>query len=114
MIGLSQAIPSRDVQIGDTVYVKKNGLMKTATVQDISTVYEKGVYAPMTRSGTILVNDVHTSCYFDVLSHKLSHRAMAVPRAVYHVSPRILRWISGFGEKDGFPGWCRLAHKILT
>ena len=46
MIGLSQAIPSRDVQIGDTVYVKKNGLMKTATVQDISTVYEKGVYAP--------------------------------------------------------------------
>ena len=45
-IGLSQAIPARDVQIGDTVYVKQNGLMKTATVQDISTVYEKGVYAP--------------------------------------------------------------------
>ena len=112
--GLSQAIPARVVKIGDTVYVKQNGLMRTATVQDISTVYEKGVYAPMTRSGTILVNDVHTSCYFDVLSHKLSHRAMAVPRAVYHVSPRILRWISGFGEKDGFPGWCRLAHKILT
>ena len=112
--GLSQAIPARVVKIGDTVYVKQNGLMRTATVQDISTVYEKGVYAPVTRSGTILINDVHTSCYFDVLSHKLSHRAMAVPRAVYHVSPRILRWISGFGEKDGFPGWCRLAHKILT
>ena len=112
--GLSQAIPARDVQIGDTVYVKQNGLMKTATVQDISTVHEKGVYAPVTRSGTILINDVHTSCYFDVLSHKLSQRAMAVPRAVYHVSPGILRWISGLGEKDGFPGWCRLAHKILT
>ena len=112
--GLSQAIPARDVKIGDTVYVKQNGLMKTATVQDISTVYEKGVYAPVTRSGTILINDVHTSCYFDVLSHKLSQRAMGVPRAVYHVSPGILRWISGLGEKDGFPGWCRLAHKILT
>ena len=103
--GLSQAIPARVVKIGDTVYVKQNDLMRTATVQDISTVYEKGVYAPVTRSGTILINDVHTSCYFDVLSHKLSHRAMAVPRAVYHVSPGILRWISGLGEKDGFPGW---------
>ena len=112
--GLSQAIPARDVKIGDTVYVKQNGLMKTATVQDISTVYEKGVYAPVTRSGTILINDVHTSCYFDVLSHKWSHRAMAVPRAVYRVSPGILRWISRLGEKDGFPGWCRLARKILT
>lgn len=112
--GLSRAIPARDVKIGDTVYVKQNGLMKTATVQDISTVYEKGVYAPVTRSGTILINDVHTSCYFDVLSHKWSHRAMAVPRAVYRVSPGILRWISRLGEKDGFPGWCRLARKILT
>lgn len=112
--GLSQAIPARDVKIGDTVYVKHNGLMKTATVQDISTVYEKGVYAPVTRSGTILINDVHTSCYFDVLSHKLSQRAMAVPRAVYRVFPGILRWISRLGEKDGFPGWCRLARKILT
>ena len=51
--GLSQAIPARVVKIGDTVYVKQNGLMRTATVQDISTVYEKGVYAPVTRSGTI-------------------------------------------------------------
>ena len=112
--GLSKAIPARDVKIGDTVYVKQNGLMRTATVQDISTVYEKGVYAPVTRSGTILINDVHTSCYFDVLSHTWSHRAMGVPRAIYHFSPGILRYISGLGEKDGFPGWCRLAHKILT
>ena len=112
--GLSQAIPARVVKIGDTVYVKQNGLMRTATVQNISTVYEKGVYAPVTRSGTILINDVHTSCYFDVLSHRWSHWAMGVPRAIYHVSPGILRCISGLGEKDGFPGWCRLAHKILT
>ena len=83
----------------------RRSLRRTFFRPEISTVYEKGVYAPVTRSGTILINDVHTSCYFDVLSHKLSHRAMAVPRAVYHVSPRILRWISGLGEKDGFPGW---------
>lgn len=109
-----RAIPARDVKIGDTVYVRGHNSIITDTVQAISSVYEKGAYAPVTLSGTILVNDVHTSCYFDVLSHEWSHRAMGVARAVYHVSPCMLEWISGVGEKDGFPGWCRAAHKMLT
>ena len=112
--GLPQAIPARGVKIGDTVYVKQNELIGTGTVKEISIVYEKGVYAPVTSSGTILINDVHTSCYFDVLSHEWSHRAMGVVRAMYHVSPWMLQWISSVGEKDGFPGWGRLAHKMLT
>ena len=112
--GQPTAIPARDVEVGDTVYVKgKHGIEKDA-VQGISAVYEKGVYAPVTLSGTILVNDVHTSCYFDVLSHEWSHRAMGIARAVHYVSPWMLQWISGVGQKDGFPGWCRLAHKMLT
>ena len=110
----TRAIPARDVKIGDTVYVRENNSIITDTVQAISSVYEKGAYAPVTLSGTILVNDVHTSCYFDVLSHEWSHRAMGAARAVYHMSPCMLEWISGVGENDGFPGWCRLAHKILT
>ncbi|KAL9985811.1 hypothetical protein ACROYT_G008259 [Oculina patagonica] len=112
--GQATAIPARDVKVGDTVYIRgKHGVGKDA-VQSTSTVYEKGVYAPVTLSGTILVNDVHTSCYFDVLSHEWSHRAMGVARAVHYVSPWMLQWISGVGQKDGFPGWCRLAHKMLT
>ena len=112
--GQETAIPARDVKVGDTVHLRgKHGVEKD-TVQGISTVYEKGVYAPVTLSGTILVNDVHTSCYFDVLSHEWSHRAMGVARAVHYVSPWMLQWISGVGQKDGFPGWCRLAHKMLT
>ena len=112
--GQATAIPARDVKIGDTVYVREEHAARRDLVQSISTVYEKGVYAPVTLSGTILVNDVHTSCYFDVLSHEWSHRAMGVARAVYYVSPWMVQWISAVGEKDGFPGWCRLAHKMLT
>ncbi|XP_078360586.1 tiggy-winkle hedgehog protein-like [Oculina patagonica] len=112
--GQAAAIPARDVNVGDTVYVKeKHGVEKDA-VQSTSTVYEKGVYAPVTLGGTILVNDVHTSCYFDVLSHEWSHRAMGVARAVHYVSPWMLQRISGVGQKDGFQGWCRLVHKMLT
>lgn len=108
------AIPARDVKVRDTLYVKADHSVEKDAVLSISKVYEKGVYAPVTLSGTILVNDVHTSCYFDVLSHEWSHRAMGVARAVHYLSPWILQWISGVGQKDGFPGWCRLAHKMLT
>ena len=112
--GREIAIPARDIETGDTLYVRGNNILTTDTVQAIISVYEKGVYAPVTLSGTILVNDVHASCYFDVLSHEWSHRAMGAVRAIYHVSPWMVEWISGVGEKNGFPGWCRVAHKVLT
>ena len=112
--GKATAIPARDVKVGDTLYVRGGCRVEKDAVLNISKVYEKGVYAPVTPSGTILVNDVHTSCYFDVLSHEWSQRAMGVVRAVHYVSPWILQCISGVGQKDGFPGWCRLAHRMLT
>ena len=113
--GQAAAIPARDVNVGDTVYVKGDqGAIEEDAVHSISSVFAKGVYAPVTLSGTILVNDVHTSCYFDVLSHEWSHRAMGIARAVYRVSPWMVQWISNIGQKDGFPGWCRLVHKMLT
>ena len=113
--GEATAIPVRDVTIGDTVFVRGDlGALERDAVQNISHVYEKGVYAPVTLSGTILVNDVLTSCYFDVLAHESSNKAMGIARAVYHVSPWMLQWLSSIGQKDGFPGWCRVAHKLLT
>ena len=113
--GQPSIIPARDVSIGDTVYVRGDqDEVETDSVQSISSVYEKGAYAPVTMSGTILVNDVHTSCYFDVLSHEWSHTFMGIARAVYHVSPWMVQWLSSIGQEDGFPGWCRLARKILT
>ena len=114
IMGQATAIPARDVKIGDTVYVRGSHGSEKDLVRSISTVYEKGAYAPVTLSGTILVNDVHTSCYFDVLSHEWSHRAMSIARALHYVSPSMVRKISAIGEKDGFPGWCRLAHTMLT
>ena len=113
--GRASAIAAREVNTGDRVYINGDqDSLETDVVQSISSVMEKGVYAPVTLGGTILVNDVHTSCYFDVLSQEWFHRAMGVARAVYHVSPWMLEWISGVGEKDGFPGWCRLSYKLLT
>jgi len=113
--GQAAAIPAKNVNIGDTVYVRGGqGAVEKDAVQSISRIFEKGVYAPVTLSGTILVNDVHTSCYVDVLSHEWCHRAMGVARAVHHVSPWMLQWLCGVGKENGIPGWCRLAQKMLT
>ena len=112
--GQMSTIPARDLKTGDMFHVREGENAKRDDARNISLVIEKGIYAPVTLSGTILVDDVHTSCYFDVLSHEWSHRAMGIARAVYYLSPWMLQWISGVGQKDGFPGWCRLAHKILT
>lgn len=114
VMGQATAIPARDVQIGDKVYVRGSHGSEKDSVRSISTVYEKGAYAPVTLSGTILVNDVHTSCYFDVLSHEWSHQAMGIARTLHYLSPSMVQRISAIGEKDGFPGWSRLAHKMLT
>ncbi|PFX20179.1 putative protein PHLOEM PROTEIN 2-LIKE A3 [Stylophora pistillata] len=70
VMGQATVIPARDVKIGDTVYVMGSHGSEKDSVRNISSVYEKGAYAPVTLSGTILVNDVQTSCYFDVLSHE--------------------------------------------
>ena len=98
--GQPTAIPGRDVSIGDTVYLRGDQReLERDAVQSISSVYEKGAYAPVTLSGSILVNDVH--------------RAMGIARAIYNVSPWMVQWLSSIGQEDGFPGWCRVAHKVL-
>ncbi|KAJ7393727.1 hypothetical protein OS493_003386 [Desmophyllum pertusum] len=58
-MGQATAIPARDVEAGDTLYVRGDHNVETDAVKSISIVHEKGVYAPVTLSGTILVNDVH-------------------------------------------------------
>lgn len=48
-----------------------------------SEIVNKGVYAPLTRSGTILIDDVAVSCYALVKSHYLAHAVLA-PVRLFH------------------------------
>ena len=45
--------------------------------------FDGGVYAPLTSSGNVVVDDVITSCYAEVTSHSLAHVAMAPLRVAY-------------------------------
>ncbi len=50
---------------------------------DINEVDKQGLMAPLTEQGTIIVNNVHASCYALVKSHKVAHFALA-PYRFYH------------------------------
>ncbi|CAF1228571.1 unnamed protein product [Adineta steineri] len=45
-------------------------------ILDITDVNKKGLMAPLTEQGTIIVNNVHASCYALVKSHTIGHLAL--------------------------------------
>lgn len=52
-------------------------------VLEIGDISKQGLMAPLTEQGTIIVNNVHASCYALVKSHNVAHFALA-PYRFYH------------------------------
>ncbi|KAJ2951941.1 hypothetical protein O0L34_g4194 [Tuta absoluta] len=73
-----------NIQVGDTLLTHGPGsVMRPSRVVRSKMVTRLGVYAPLTTTGTIMVDDALASCYALVRSQKLAHTAMAP-----------LRWLS--------------------
>ncbi|XP_050667649.1 indian hedgehog protein [Leptidea sinapis] len=73
-----------NVEIGDVLLTRGRGsVMRPSRVVSIRIVSKVGVYAPLTKAGTIIIDDALASCYAIVSSHSLAHVAMAP-----------LRWMS--------------------
>lgn len=52
-------------------------------ILEITDISKQGLMAPLTEQGTIIVNNVHASCYALVKSHDVAHFALA-PYRFYH------------------------------
>ncbi|EDO46995.1 predicted protein, partial [Nematostella vectensis] len=59
----SEAIFADRVHVDDTVYVLEGGKLVGKKVVRVAMVTESGIYAPLTREGTLVVNGVFASCY---------------------------------------------------
>ena len=74
-------IRMKEVEIGDyllKIENDRNEKAKHCRVVGIRNLIKKGYYAPLTVSGTILVNGFYVSCYSEVKSHDLGHKAMFI------------------------------------
>jgi hypothetical protein len=64
-------IQAKQVKIGQTILTMK----EYSKVTNISNHIEKGFIAPLTESGTLIVNGIHTSCY-TIRNHNIAHLIM--------------------------------------
>ena len=68
-------------------------------------VYILGVYAPITKEGNIMVEEVLASCYA-FTDHAFAHIGMTSIRGF----PWMTEWI--FGEENGFPALYHILKKM--
>ena len=54
-------------------YLKEGDIMGNINIRDIKYVTSRGFYAPLTASGTILVDNAPFSCYSDINAHHFLH-----------------------------------------
>lgn len=81
------------VDVGDVLLTRGRGsVMRPSKVVHTRVLMKQGVYAPMTKSGTIIVDDALASCYALVKSHSLAHAAMAP-----------LRWMATWSDSKKLP-----------
>lgn len=61
------------VEENDFLLVNVRGNLEPQRVTEVSAVLSKGFIAPLTREGTVVVNDVAASCYALINSQSLAH-----------------------------------------
>jgi len=72
------------VGVGDYLVSGGSGLVQ---VKSVTSQVMTGVYAPLTSTGTVLVDDLLASCYANIASHRVAHLA-ALP---FRTFPQILQ-----------------------
>lgn len=79
---------AENVHIGDHLLVEQelNNTFDKSPVITIVLEQKLGYYAPLTHSGTIVVNGIVASCYVGVKSHDDAHFAMAPFRLFYNIA----------------------------
>jgi hypothetical protein len=65
-------IRAHEVAIGDFLYADSSEIEVTL----IEKITKRGYTAPLTKSGTLLVNNILASCYAEVKSQTVAHLAM--------------------------------------
>ena len=80
------AVFASEIKIGDLLYTSNGNVSSFQAVTKITMTTETGVYAPLTKQGTLLVDGALVSCYAHWPSHDTAHFVMAPLRTAYMFS----------------------------
>uniref|UniRef100_A0A914CPS4 Uncharacterized protein n=1 Tax=Acrobeloides nanus TaxID=290746 RepID=A0A914CPS4_9BILA len=84
---------AKDVQLGQCIYVVESehgAILKSNKVVEISKVEETGIYAPLTSTGDIIVNNVLASCHSNMAVQTLQQTFFSWWRSVHGI---ITKWL---------------------
>ncbi|CAF1537290.1 unnamed protein product [Adineta ricciae] len=76
LYGQQNPVFASEINIGSQIQVVNHQEILAGTVIQIETVQSQGFYAPLTASGTIIIDSVVCSNYANVRNHYLAHLAM--------------------------------------
>lgn len=69
-------------------------------VESVSVAERKGAFAPVTKEGTMVVDDIWVSCYADIADHNLADSLMSPLKRFYSLAPHVLgtggKYIHGY------------------
>ncbi|XP_059168940.1 uncharacterized protein LOC131950772 [Physella acuta] len=111
--GQERTIPAKDIIIGDCLFVVSGKELINSPVINISRTYDKGLYAPFTKGGTIIVNNALMSCYVDVLHHDSCHKLLGPIRSLHTLCPKLLTAINQQNHSKYIPKWAEIAIKVI-
>ncbi|XP_077996590.1 sonic hedgehog protein-like [Glandiceps talaboti] len=101
-----------DLQVGQYLYVAENqgATLRPVKITRISTMEDQGVFAPLTTEGTIVVDNVVTSCYA-MVNHNLAHFAFAPVRFLKQISTNLWSAMAAM-QTDGIHWYPHLLYSI--
>ncbi|MBN3310585.1 IHH protein, partial [Amia calva] len=104
-----RTIYASEAQLGQCVLVPRGqGELRSVRINSVGVQEDLGVYAPLTRQGTVVVNGVLASCYATFDKHAVAQWAFAPLRLLYSlIGP------SG-GQGNGLHWYPRLLYRLGT
>lgn len=113
-------VPAKTIQPGHTLVECDNSTAEGSAgvwgnrVVSVDAVHAQGVFAPLTLTGTVVVDGVAASCYAATKSHTLAHAAMKPVRAGWRHNPEKYATAANHSTAKHVPGSHRyvdvLAH----
>lgn len=99
------------LKVGDKVLVSdEKDTLSEDSIEQISAVLRTGVFAPLTKVGTVVVNDVVASCYATVDSQSLAQWSFMPLRLVWNFKLGMLRlWMT---LNNPVTGWTTPINEI--